>query len=210
MPRFLLIDDHAVLRRGLRQLLSEEFKSAQYDEAENAAAAMSLITTKSWDLVFLDISLPGRSGLEILPDLRQIAPRVPLLILSMNPEDQFALRALKAGAAGYINKDAAPEELLQAVHKILKGGHYVSPKLAEIFVQHLEENQPLLEHENLSHREFAVMLRLAKGDRIKAIGSDLNLSVKTVSTYRTRILAKMGLTSNASLTQYALKHNLLD
>lgn len=210
MPRFLLIDDHAVLRRGLRQLLSEEFKSAQYEEAESAAVALSLITKKPWDLVFLDISLPGRSGLEILPDLRQLAPRVPILILSMNPEEQFALRALKSGAAGYINKDAAPEELLKAVHKILHGGHYVSPKLAEILVQHLEEKNSTHEHENLSDREFAVMLRLAKGDRIKAIGIELNLSVKTVSTYRTRILSKMGLTSNAELAQYALKHQLLD
>jgi two-component system invasion response regulator UvrY len=211
-PPILLVDDHAVVRRGLRELLGEEFPCAEFGEAASGPHALEQISKRSWGLVILDISLPGRDGLDILKEALVLRPGLPIMILSVHGEDQYAIRALRAGAAGYVTKETAPEDLTAAVRKILQGGKYVSPRLAEKMVAALatREGTTQLLHEGLSDRELQVLRMLAVGRSVKEIGLDLALSEKTISTYRTRIIGKMNMRSNAELMRYALRAGLVD
>lgn len=209
--RILIADDHAVVRRGLKQILADDFKKADFGEAANVRDALELVRKERWDAVVLDITMPGgRSGLEALKEIREARPRLPVLVLSMHPEDQFALRVLRSGAAGYMTKESAPEELVGAIRKILAGGRYVSAALAEKMASYLAVDTPNLPHENLSDREFVVLRMIASGMTVTHIAAELSLSVKTVSTYRVRILEKMDMTTNAELTHYAIKNHLVD
>ncbi|HLK58277.1 MAG TPA: response regulator transcription factor [Chthonomonadaceae bacterium] len=210
MLRILVADDHAVVRRGIKQILEEDLEIETIAEAQNAEEALALVRAQEWDIVILDLNMPGRSGLEVLTELLYYKPHLPVLILSMHPEDQVAVRVLKAGASGYMTKDSAPEELVNAIRKIRGGGRYISPALAETLVFSLqnEVDKPL--HEALSHREFEVMRLIARGKPLSQIAGELCLSVKTISTYRTRLLEKLALQSNADITRYALQHHLLD
>jgi DNA-binding NarL/FixJ family response regulator len=210
MIRVLIADDHAILRRGLVEILTREFKDGVYGEAENAQEALAQVQRHRWDLVVLDLSMPGRSGFDVLADLKRERPNLPVLVLSMHPEDQYGRRVLKAGAAGYMNKESAPEELIKAIRKVLAGGHYVSPALAEVLVSDLgrEGEQPL--HERLSDRELEVLRLIGRGKGITQIAELLHLSVTTVSTYRARILEKLGMANTAELMNYALRNHLVD
>ncbi len=203
------MDDHAVVRRGLRQILADEFRRADFGEARNAQEALARVWKEKWDVVVLDITMPGRSGLEVLREIKNAKAKVPVLVLSMHPEDQFAMRVLKAGASGYMNKESAPEELVRAVQKLLAGGRYVSPSLAEKMALYLTEDIKGTPHERLSNREFQVMRLIASGKTVREIAEENFLSVKTVRTYRQRILEKMGLKRNAELIRYALEHKLV-
>ena len=209
MTRILIVDDHAIVRRGLRQILQEQGMDS-VDEAMNGREALDRVRKNGYDLVLLDISMPGNSGLDVLKQIKDERPRLPVLMLSMHPEEQYALRALKAGAAGYLTKESAPEQLVTAVSKILQGGRYVSEMLAEHMASHLDRGGDRLPHEELSDREFQIMRMLASGRTASEIGLELSLSVKTVSTYRTRVLFKMGFKSNADITRYALQNKLLE
>lgn len=209
--RILLVDDHAVVRRGLRQIISEAFVDVVFGEAENGAQTLAQISQQPWDVIVLDVSMPGRSGLEVLSEIKKQRPATPVIILSVHPEDQFAIRALKAGASGYLNKDSAPEELVQAVQKVLLSkGRYVSTRLAERLAQAIGSPAEEPSHEFLSNREYEVLLLIAAGKKLTDIAKRLHLSIKTVSTYRTRILEKMGASNNADLTRYALTNQLID
>ena len=207
--RVLIADDHAILRRGLRDILVREVKGAVCEEAQNAQEVLSLVQSHDWDLVILDVSMPGRSGFDVLRDLKRMRPNVPVLVLSMHPEDQYGTRVLKAGASGYMNKESAPEELIKAIRKVLAGGRYVSPTLAEKLALDLsaEAEQPL--HHRLSDRELEVLRMIGLGKTISQIAEELHLSVTTVSTYRARILEKMNLTTTAELIRYALSNHLV-
>ncbi len=208
--RILIADDHAVVRRGLKQILADEFKKAAFGEVGNAREALERVRKENWDAVVLDITMPGRSGLEALKEIKEAKPRVPVLVLSMHPEDQFAVRVLKSGAAGYMTKESAPEELVGAIKKVLTGGRYVSAALAEKMASYLAIDTPNPPHERLSDREFVVLRMIASGKTVSQIARELSLSVKTVSTYRMRILEKMGMASNAELTHYAIKNQLVE
>ncbi|WP_431209252.1 response regulator [Puia sp. P3] len=209
MLKILIADDHTVVRKGLRQILLEEFLSAEIDEAADAEELMKKVMKKEWDIVVSDISMPGRSGLEVLQQIKQHYPRLPVLILSIHPEDQYAVRVLKAGASGYLNKDSAPDELVKAVRQVLLGKKYITSSTAERLASLLDHDPGKLPHEHLSDREFEVLRLLSAGSPVSEIAEKLSLSVTTVSTYRARILAKMNLKSNADLTLYAIKNNLL-
>jgi len=207
MLKILTIDDHEVVRRGLKDMFSRE--SATFGEARSGAEAVALVTKQPWDIAVLDISLGGRSGLEVLAELKQLRPRMPVLILSMHAEEQYAVRAFKAGASGYINKASSGEELRGAILKIIKGGQYVGPSLAEKMV--LQLSQPgKVPHENLSNREFEVLCSIASGKTVNEIATKLSLSNKTISTYRRRILDKMDMRTNAELTHYAIRNRLVE
>jgi two-component system invasion response regulator UvrY len=208
----LLVDDHAVVRRGLRELLGEEFPSAEFGEAASGAEALAEIARRRWGLVVLDVSLPGRDGLEVLKEALALRPDVPIMMLSVHGEDQYAIRALRAGAAGYVTKETAAEDLTAAIRKVLQGGKYVSPRLAEQMAAALStrDGTTRLLHEGLSDRELQVLRMLAVGKSVKEIGADLALSEKTISTYRTRIVGKMKMRSNAELMRYALRAGLVD
>lgn len=208
--RVLISDDHAVFRRGLRETLAEAFPRVAFGEARTAQETLDQVRRQDWDVVILDISMPGKSGLDILDDLKRLRPKLPILLLSMHPEQQFARRALKAGAAGYLTKDGVPEELKQAITKITAGGRYVSATLAEKLALDLREGADLPLHELLSDREFQVLRMIASGKSVKEIAMDLSLSVKTVSTYRARIMEKTGMRTNADLIRYALHSQLVD
>ncbi len=210
MIQVLIADDHAILRRGLKEILMRELPGAVCGEAKDAAETLAQIQDGEWDLVILDITMPGRSGLEVLRDLKAARPKLPVLVLSMHPEDQYGRRILKAGASGYMNKEGAPEELVKAVRKVLAGGRYVSPALAERLAADLSQDtgQPI--HEALSDREFEVLRMLAAGKTVSQIGEELHLGVTTVSTYRARILEKMNMTTTAELMHYALYNRLID
>jgi two-component system, NarL family, invasion response regulator UvrY len=205
--RVLIADDHAVVRKGLKQILLEQPDIGEIGEAANAREALDLARNQVWNLIILDITMPDKNGLEVLKDLRKDFPKMPILILSMHPEEQYAVRAFKTGASGYISKDSAPDELILAIRRIMKGGRYVSASLAERLAFMLEEDLP--PQDRLSHREFQVMILLASGKSLSEIADGMSLSVKTISTYRSRILEKMKLNSNAELAQYALKNNLI-
>jgi two-component system invasion response regulator UvrY len=208
--RILIADDHAIVRRGLKEILEDEFEGAIFDEAGNAQHVLERVQSHAWDIVILDITMPGRSGLDLLRDLQQLRPELPVLILSMHPENQYAKRVLRAGAAGYMNKETAPMELVKAVRKVLAGGRYVSAELAEKLAADLSADAGRLPHERLSDREFEVMRMIASGKTISQIAKDLHLSVTTVSTHRARILEKMGLANNAELMRYAMRNGLID
>jgi two-component system invasion response regulator UvrY len=210
MIRVLIADDHAILRRGLEEILVRELEGAVCGEAENAQQVFAQVQNHSWDLVILDLSMPGRSGLDVLRDLKRTRPKVPVLMLSMHPEDQYGKRVLRAGASGYMNKESAPEELIKAIRKVLAGGRYVSAALAEKLALDLfaESEQPL--HERLSDRELEVLRMIGSGKTISQIAEELHLSVTTVSTYRARILEKMNMTTTAELMHYAFRSQLVD
>lgn len=208
--RILIADDHAVFRRGLRDTLAEAFSRVTFGEAKTAQETIELVRRQDWDVVVLDISMPGKSGLDILDDLRRLRPKLPVLLLTMHPEQQYARRALKAGAAGYLTKDSVPEELKEAIKRIVAGGRYVSATLAEKLAVDLRKGADLPLHELLSDREFQVLRMIASGKTVKEIAEDLSLSVKTVSTYRGRILEKTSMRTNAELIRYALQTQLVD
>ena len=210
MIRVLIVDNHAVVRRGLKEILERELEGSVCDEAENAEHALAKVRGQDWDLVILDIKMPGRSGLDVLRDIRQERRELPVLIFSVHPEDQYARRVLKAGARGYMNKENSPEELIKAIKRILSGGRYVSPALAERLAWDLSESAEQQVHEILSDREFEVLQMIADGKTVSLIAEELHLSVATVSTYRARILEKMRMTSTAELIRYAFSNHLVD
>ena len=207
--RVLIADDHAILRRGLREILVRELQEVVCGEAEDAGQVLDLVRKQGWDLVILDVTMPGRSGLDILKDLKKLRPKVPVLFLSMHPEDQLAKRVLKAGASGYMMKESAPEELIKAIRKVLAGGLYVSATLAEKLALDLGAKAEQLHHERLSDRELEVLRMIASGLTVSQIAEKLFLSVTTVSTYRARILEKMNMTTNAELMHYAFSNHLV-
>ncbi len=207
--RILIADDHAVVRQGLKQILAEAFSRASFGEAADSQQVLERVWKEHWDIVILDLTMPGRSGLEVLKEIKQARPALPVLMLSMHPEDQFAVRLLKAGAAGYMTKESAPEALIGAVRKAIAGGRYVSPALAEKLASFLVQDPQLAPHENLSDREFLILRLIANGKSVSNIAQELSLSVKTVSTYRTRLLEKMGLSNNAQLVHYAFQNHLV-
>jgi two-component system, NarL family, invasion response regulator UvrY len=208
--KVLITDDHAVLRRGLRQILEDGFGKIQFGEAANAGEAIAHVAKEHWDLVVLDITMPGRSGLDALKEIKALKPNMRVLVLSVHSEDQFAVRVLKAGASGFLNKDSAPEELVKAVRKVLAGGRYVSASLAEKLAFNLDHPSDLMPHQKLSDREFQVLRMIGSGKTVSEIAEELGLSVKTVSTYRARILEKMNLNTNAELTRYAFENKLVE
>ncbi|HXA65938.1 MAG TPA: response regulator transcription factor [Bryobacteraceae bacterium] len=210
MIKVLIADDHAILRRGLKEILARELNDSIFGEAEDAQEVLARTQSLEWDLLILDISMPGRSGLDVLRDLRTLRPKLPVLVLSMHSEAQYGKRILRAGAAGFMNKASAPEELIKAVQKVLAGGRYVSPMLGERLALHLNDEVQRDVQETLSDREFEVLRMIALGKTIGQIAEELHLSVSTVSTYRARILEKMELTTNAEVMQYALRNNLVD
>jgi DNA-binding NarL/FixJ family response regulator len=207
--RILIADDHAMLRRGLKQILALEFPGAIFGEAGTYQETMAQVDQESWDVLVLDIFMPGRSGLDVLREIEVIKPELPVLVLSSAPEEQMAARVLRAGAAGYLNKRAAPEELARAVKKVAAGGTYASAKLGEKLAGDLA-HPSCAPHEQLSDREFQVMLMLAAGKCVKEIAADLALSPKTVSTFHARLLGKLRLQNDMELVRYTLEHNLIE
>jgi DNA-binding NarL/FixJ family response regulator len=208
--RILLADDHTVVRRGLKQILAEELQRAVFGEARNAQETLDLVRNEPWDIVVLDITMPGRSGLEVMRGIKKLRPKLPVLVLSIHPENQFAVRVLKLGAAGYMTKESAAEELVGAVKKVLAGTRYVSASLAETLAMNLSSDTVKPPQELLSDREFQVLRLIASGRVVSQIARELVLSVKTISTYRARILEKMGLRNNAELMHYAMQHQLVE
>ena len=208
MIEVIIVDDHPVVRRGLKQIIEDEPDMQVAGEATNAGECFSLVRKMECSLVLLDISLPDRSGFDVLKQLKYERPGLPVLILSVHPEDQYAVRFIKAGASGYLMKEGAPEELVKAIRKVHAGGKYVSASLAEKLASHLDtpDKPP---HENLSNRELQILCMIAKGESLKGIADELCISDKTVSTYRSRIMEKMKMSTNADLTRYALEHHLV-
>jgi two-component system invasion response regulator UvrY len=209
MIRVLIVDDHAIVRRGLRELVSDEFRGAAFGEASDARQALEQLRKKAWDLALIDINLPGKNGLDLLKELKAQWPKLPVLVLSGHPEDQFAVRVLKAGAGGYMTKESAPEELAKAIRKILGGGRYVSPALAEKLALGVRKDLTRTPHETLSDREYEVMSRIALGKTVTEIAEELSLSAKTISTYRARVLEKLDVKNSAEIVQYAIRNGLV-
>lgn len=210
MIRVLIGDDHAIVRQGLKQILSFSKSNFVCGEAENGQAVLDQVNKDPWDVVILDISMPGVSGLDILKEIKKERPKLPVLVLTMHSEDQFALRSIRAGASGYLKKDSAPEELIKAINKVIDGGKYVSPQLAELLAADIERDSEKPPHDTLSDREYQVMRLIASGKTAKQIADELSLSVKTISTYRTRLLEKMNMKTNAELTHYAIQNRLVE
>lgn len=211
MNKVLIADDHAVVRRGLKQIITEDPDFEIAGEASSGQEALDLLDARGCDVVVLDITMPGKNGLTVLQEMKVKRPSLPILILSMHPEDQFAIRALKLGASGYLTKESAPEELIGALKQVLRGGKYVSPTLAEHLVAEIGGGDVFsVTPERLSEREFQVLKLIAAGRGIAQIGDELKLSVKTVSTYRTRLLLKMKLKTNADLVRYAVQHGIAE
>ena len=208
MPNILIADDHEVVRKGLIQILAKSVPGTFVGEARNGQEALAKLQKGRYALVLLDISMPGRGGLEVLKEIRGQWPRVPVLILSMHPEEEYAVRALRTGASGYVTKESAAEELVGAVRKVLTGGRFVSASLVETLARELESNADRLPHEALSDRELQVMRMIASGKTVKEIAEELSLSVKTISTYRARVLEKMQLRNNVELARYAFENCL--
>lgn len=208
--KILIADDHAIVREGLKQIVAEEKDMTVAGEAEDSIKLMELLKDQSWNIIILDINMPGKSGLEALKDIRQQFPDLPVLILSMFSEDQYGLRALKAGASGYLKKVSAPTELVKAIRKIVSGGKYINESLAERIAESMSENQKELLHQKLSDREYQIMCNIASGKSAEDIANDLSISVNTVYSYRNRILEKMHLKTNVELTRYAIQNNLID
>ena len=209
MIRILIADDHSVVRKGLRQILLEGFPTAHIEEVPDAEEMIKKIILFPWDVVISDLSMPGRSGLEALQQIKQINAKLPVLILSIHPEDQYALRVLKAGASGYLSKDMAPDELVNAVQRVMLGKKYITASIAEKLASVLDQDSGKAAHESLSDREFSVLKLLAAGKSVSEIAESLFLSVTTVSTYRARIMAKMNMKNNADLTLYSIEHKLI-
>jgi two-component system invasion response regulator UvrY len=210
MIRILIADDHPLVRRGLKDTLVRDMAGLICGEADDTQEVLVKVRGDKWDLVILDITMPGRSGLEILGELKRMQPKLPVLVLSMHPEDQYGKRVLRAGASGYMNKESAPEELLRAVHKVLSGGRYVSATLAEKLAAGLNQGTACALHDALSDREFEVLRMIASGRTVSQIADTLHLSVTTVSTYRARVLEKLNMTTTPELIHYALRNQLVD
>ena len=208
--RILIADDHPIVRAGFKQVLSETPDLVVADEAGNGQEVLEHLKKKKYDVVLLDISMPGKNGLEILKELKTDYPKLPVLILSIYPEEQYAIRALKDGAAGYLTKESAPHELISAIRKISAGGRYISASLAEKLATYLNVDMTKSPHETLSDREHQVMRLIASGKTVSEIAESLNLSVKTISTYRTHILEKMKMKNNAEITLYAVQNKLVE
>jgi two-component system, NarL family, invasion response regulator UvrY len=208
--RLLIVDDHPLVRRGIVEVLAKAFPGASIAEASDGAEALQAVYDGTWDLVVLDLSLPGRTGLDVLKEIRSANSQLPVLVLSMYPESQFATRALRAGASGYLNKGSPSEVLLSAVRKVLAGGKYISASLGESLAADLDHDFSRPLHECLSNREYDVMLRIASGKTVSEIAEEIHLSVKTISTYRARILEKMRMRNNAELTQYGMREKLVE
>ena len=208
MPKILIADDHAIVREGLRRI-AEQHADMLVGEASNGQEVLAKIREEHWDVLVLDISMPDGSGLDVLQEVKHIAADLPVLVLSMHPEEQYALRVIKAGASGYMNKDSAPDELLQAIRKVIDGGRYVSQTLAEKLAFELGDSTARLPHETLSNREYSVLLMIGAGKSVSEIADALSLSAKTVSTYRTRVLVKLNLRNNAELVRYVIDHQLV-
>jgi two-component system, NarL family, invasion response regulator UvrY len=207
----LLADDHQIVRDGLRRILSESPDFSHIEEAGSATEVLDLIRTTRLDAVVLDINLPGRSGLDVLKDIRRDYPAVPVLVLSMYPEEQFAVRVMRAGAAGYINKASAGKVLVDALRQVCNGHKFITPQVAHAMASALEAKEGTApRHTQLSDRELEVFHKIARGKTVGEVAEELNLSVKTISTYRTHILEKMGLRNNAEIMRYAVEHTLLD
>lgn len=206
----LVADDHAIIRDGLRKLLADTHDFVVVGEAANGNAALQAVRARDWALLILDISMPGRNGLELIKLIRQERPRLPILIFSMHHEEQYAVRALRAGASGYLSKDSDMDLLLPALRKLVAGGPYISPKVAELLAMDVSPRLQDLPHKSLSDREFEVFSRIVAGSSLTAIAHALSLSIKTVSTHKSNILAKMQLTGQVDLVRYAMEHQLLD
>lgn len=207
--RILLADDHFIVRRGLKDILLEEFKDAEFAEASDGQEVIRKMKEGEFDIVITDVSMPQKNGLDVLKTLKPIYPKVPFLILSMHPEEHYAIRVLKAGASGYLTKESAPDELVKAVRHVLGGRKYISNSLAEKIAMSLGEATPGLPHESLSDREMDVLKMIAGGKTVSEIAGELNLSVNTISTYRSRILEKMKMKTNSELTFYAISNHLI-
>jgi len=210
MLKILIADDHPVFRRGLKQIIAETTDIVVAGEAADGLEVLNRVKTGDFDLVLLDISMPGKTGIDVLAQLKYEKPELPVLMLSMHPEEQYAVRALKAGASGYLTKESAPDELISAIRKASTGGKYVSASLAERLASILQQGGQELPHQALSNRELRVMCLIASGKTVSEIAKQLSLSFKTVSTYRSRILGKMKMKNNAELTRYAISNNLID
>jgi two-component system, NarL family, invasion response regulator UvrY len=210
MIRILIADDHSIVREGLRQILSDTGDMAVTAEAANGQEALDRILKEEFDVVVLDIAMPGRSGLDILKDIRNFRSKLPVLVLSMYPEEQYAVRVLRAGADGYLTKESAPNDLITAIRKLYDGKKYISPSLAEKLAFSIEMHSTRPPHELLSDREYQVLCRISSGKTVKEIAEELSLSVKTISTYRARILDKMSMKNNAELTYYAIQNHLVN
>jgi len=208
MIRILIADDHTVVRKGLKQILLEGFPSAEIEEAVDADELFKKVLKGEWDVVISDLSMPGRSGMESLQQIKQLYPKLPVLILSIHSEDHYALRVLKAGASGYLTKDSAPDELVKAVRRVLTGKKFITAAVAEKLASSIDQDNDKMSHEHLSDREFEVLKLLATGKSVSDIAYSLSLSVTTVSTYRARILAKMNMKTNADLILYAVENKL--
>ena len=208
--KILVVDDHFVVRQGLKTVLLERFEEACFGDAQSAQEALDMAWKEPWDVVLLDINMPGRGGLDVLKELKQTVPKLPVIILSMHPEEQFAIRALKLGAASYIRKDSAGSELVRGVEAVLNGSRYITASIAEKLAAHVENDRPGAPHEALSDREYQVMCLLGSGKTVKEVGSEISLSVKTISTYRARILEKTKMRNNAELMRYVIEHKLID
>lgn len=209
-PNILLADDHKILRQGLKKILDESFRDTHYGEAANSDDVMRILDESKWDIAILDLNMPGKSGLEILKDLKALRPEIPVLVLSMYPEEQFALRVIKSGAAGYLTKDSAPEELVSAVEKILEGKKFITQSLAELLASEIKKPGVEYSHQLLSDREYEIFLMIAGGKTVSQIADELSLSSKTVSTHRAHILQKTNLKNNADISLYAIRHKLVD
>jgi len=207
--KVLIADDHVIVRKGLRQILAEASGEFAVDEACNGQEALEKAYKKTYDVILMDIAMPGRSGLDILKQLKQEIPGIPVIILSVYSEEQYAVRAIKTGASAYLTKESAPEELIKAIRKVSRGGKYVTASLAEKLASAIELDLEKLPHETLSNREYEILCMIASGKTPTQISGELSLSVKTISTYRTRILRKIGMSNNAELTHYAIKNNLV-
>lgn len=208
MLRVLIADDHAIVRKGLQQIVKEQAPMIDVSEAVDGNEVLEKINAEKWDCLVLDISMPGRNGLDILHEVRHSCPTLPVLILSMHPEEQYAIRVLKAGAAGYMTKDTALDELVVAIQRVVGGGRYISATLAEKLALGLSGQMDKLPHETLSDREYTVLLMIGRGKAVGEIAEELVLSVKTISTYRSRIMEKLDMKSNADLIRYVIDNNL--
>lgn len=210
MIRILVADDHVLIREGFKKILQDETDLRIVQEARTASEVLDVVRREKLDIVLLDINFPDRSGLDVLKDIKQHAPRLPVLILSMHPEERFAIRAIRSGASGYITKESAADELVKAIRKILSGGKYISPALSDQLADALSNPGDQLPHKALSDREYEVLCLLASGKTVGEIAEKLSLSVKTISTYRSRILEKMRMRTNAELIHYTLQHRLIE
>jgi two-component system invasion response regulator UvrY len=207
--RVLIADDHPVVRRGLRRILEDETDMEVAGEAPSAQETLDIVNKTECDVLVLDIELPGRSGLDVLKELKKSRPKLPVLVLSIYPEEQFAVRVLRTGAVGYLTKESAPEELVRAIRAVHAGGRYITPSVAELLAYEVDQSTSKPAHVSLSDREFEVLRMIASGKAVSQIAEELSFSVKTISTYRARVLAKMRMKTNAELTHYAIENKLV-